>query len=76
MSEGVCIATHTEVGISITGIAGPDGATDTKPVGLYHIGLAMPHEKRSWRHIFDGFRTENNQMAAMTALEHLLSILS
>ena len=75
MAQGVCRAANTEVGISITGIAGPGGATDIKPVGLYYIGLALPHESRSWRHVFDGSRAENNQMAARTALEHLLTML-
>ena len=76
MAQGVCQAANTEVGISITGIAGPGGATDIKPVGLYYIGLALPHESRSWRHVFDGSRLENNQMAARSALEHLLNMLT
>ena len=44
MAQGVCHATNTEVGISITGIAGPGGATEIKPVGLYYIAVALPHE--------------------------------
>ena len=76
MAQGVCSAANVEVGISITGIAGPGGATEIKPVGLYYIGLALPHELRSWRHVFDGSRLENNQMAAKTALEHLLTMLT
>ena len=76
MAKGVCDATSTEVGISITGIAGPGGATNVKPVGLYYIGLALPGELRSYRHIFGGTRLENNQLAAKKALEHLISILS
>jgi len=76
MAKGVCLAANTEVGISITGIAGPGGATEVKPVGLYYIAIALPHELRCWRHVFEGSRTENNQQAASTALEHLLTILS
>jgi PncC family amidohydrolase len=76
MAKGVCTATNTEVGISITGIAGPSGATDIKPVGLYYIGIALPHELRSWRHVFNGSRIENNQLAARTALAHLVTLLS
>jgi PncC family amidohydrolase len=76
MAKGVCTATNSEVGISITGIAGPGGATDVKPVGLYFISVAIPNEQRCWRHIFEGTRIENNQDAATMALEHLLSMLS
>jgi PncC family amidohydrolase len=75
MAQGVCQVAHTEVGISITGIAGPGGATPIKPVGLYYIGLALPHDVRCWCYLFNGTRAENNQMAAKTALEHLLVML-
>ncbi|MHB9025809.1 MAG: competence/damage-inducible protein A [Armatimonadota bacterium] len=40
MAEGIMRATGASVGISITGIAGPDGGTPEKPVGLVYLGLA------------------------------------
>lgn len=76
MAMGVRNAAGTHIGVSITGIAGPGGATEIKPVGLYFIGVALPHESRIWRHVFHGSRGENNQQAAQTALEHVISILS
>ena len=42
MARGVTQVLSVEVGVSITGIAGPTGATATKPVGLYFIGVAFP----------------------------------
>ena len=40
MAEGALRASRAEVAISVTGIAGPDGGTDTKPVGLVHFACA------------------------------------
>ena len=68
-------AVSVQVALSITGIAGPTGATETKPLGLYYIALAAPGERRCWRHHFPGNRHENNQRAAKAALEHLARYL-
>ncbi len=39
MAEGICRASGAKVGISVTGIAGPDGGTEEKPVGLVYVGV-------------------------------------
>ncbi|MBN2392258.1 MAG: CinA family protein [Anaerolineae bacterium] len=75
MATGACRALGVEVAVSVTGIAGPTGATATKPVGLYYLGLATPTERRAWRHVFTGDRAANNEAAARAALQHLLDYL-
>ena len=39
MAIGIKEISKTNIGLSITGIAGPDGGTEEKPVGLCYIGL-------------------------------------
>ena len=43
MAEGALTKSNADVAISITGIAGPGGATQGKPVGLVYFGLAREH---------------------------------
>jgi nicotinamide-nucleotide amidase len=45
MAEGALAQSNADVAISITGIAGPGGATEGKPVGLVYFGLAREHMK-------------------------------
>ncbi|MEE0264499.1 MAG: nicotinamide-nucleotide amidohydrolase family protein [Acutalibacteraceae bacterium] len=45
MAKGVRLLSGSDMAISTTGIAGPTGGTDTKPVGLVYIGLSTPAKK-------------------------------
>jgi PncC family amidohydrolase len=76
MARGACTSTGADIALSITGVAGPTGATAFKPLGLYYIGMATPQECWSWRHDFAGDRQENNEYAARAALTHLLGYLA
>jgi PncC family amidohydrolase len=75
MAIGVRRRLSVEVGLSITGIAGPTGATAYKPVGLYYLGMAIPGECRVWRHLWEGNRAANNHAAVHAAIEHLVAYL-
>ncbi|MBN1673035.1 MAG: competence/damage-inducible protein A [Kiritimatiellae bacterium] len=71
MAEGVRKALAADIGLGVTGIAGPTGATDAKPVGLVFVALAddegvLVHENR-----FSGDRDEVKYRATQAALDML-----
>ena len=67
MAEGAVARSHAQVAVSATGIAGPGGGTDDKPVGLVHIGVARAgHDTLHERHVFDGDR-ESVRMQTVVA---------
>lgn len=68
MAEGAQYAFETDYALSITGIAGPSGGTESKPVGLVYIGLCGPDGTRVEQHNFTGDRPEIQQQAARRAL--------
>jgi nicotinamide-nucleotide amidase len=72
MSRGAVARAPVDLAISVTGIAGPGGATPTKPVGLVIFGLARRDgECRTERRIFPGDRTAVREAALETALRLL-----
>jgi nicotinamide-nucleotide amidase len=74
MAQGAKARLHTDWALSITGIAGPDGGTPSKPVGLVYIGLATPTgETMSFKHEFTGYRGRDwvRRLSACSALDHL-----
>jgi nicotinamide-nucleotide amidase len=68
MAEGAARESGAAMGISTTGIAGPGGGTDTKPVGLVFIGVALAGQPtRVERHVFPGDRTAVRAATVATA---------
>lgn len=57
--------------LAVTGIAGPDGGSPQKPVGLVYIALAGPDGVRGEERIFPGDRQQVRERAALTALDML-----
>lgn len=71
MARGIIRATGADLGLSITGIAGPDGGTEEKPVGLVYIGLANADHCTVKELRFVGSREANRKLAAKSALDLL-----
>lgn len=72
MAKGLREQTGVSVALSVTGIAGPGGATETKPVGLVYIGLDGGGEDVMTRELrFHGDRSVIRQRAAQAALDLL-----
>ena len=68
MAEGIAKRTGARIGISTTGIAGPGGGTEEKPVGLVYFGIYVDGKVETYKHIFTGNRNEVRNRASMTAL--------
>lgn len=73
MAIGVRDRLHTTWGLSITGIAGPTGECEAKPVGLVYIGLAGKNGVQSYKHRFGAIRGREwiRHLSSCTALDHL-----
>ena len=68
MAAGVRALMHTEIGVGITGVAGPEGGTPEKPVGLVWIAVDVERTRHRPRGRFIGDRAEIRFRATQTAL--------
>jgi len=68
MAEGIRRISETDYGLSATGIAGPTGGTEEKPVGLLWIGFAHENDSFAEKFLFGEDRETNRQRAAQAAL--------
>ena len=75
MAHGVRNALAADIGISVSGIAGPDGGTPEKPVGTVWIGLSSPQEEYSRHFLWTGDRLDVKVQSAQAALMLLLEYL-
>jgi nicotinamide-nucleotide amidase len=77
MAEGAVAHSHAQCALSVTGVAGPDGGTPDKPVGLVCFGWAFPGEppvtatKR-----FDGDRQAVREASVHAAMTGMVEILA
>ena len=73
MAEGVRKTFGADIAISVTGIAGPDGGTEDKPVGRVFIAISTKDTISSERYLFAGNRVDIQQQTADAALMLLVS---
>jgi nicotinamide-nucleotide amidase len=71
MAHGICSLAHSDCGLAVTGIAGPDGGTPTKPVGTVFIGVVVGGEVTSRRFRFAGDRASVKWQSSQMALDML-----
>jgi PncC family amidohydrolase len=75
MSRAVRKLTKANIGISITGIAGPAGGTPAKPVGTTYIGISAENYERVEHFVWSGDRTGNREQSVEAALRLLIGYL-
>lgn len=68
MAQGICRAAGADIGVSVTGIAGPDGGTEEKPVGLVYVGVCYRGAVTVTKLNLKGDRLKVRQSAVMHSL--------
>jgi PncC family amidohydrolase len=77
LAAGAAHRFETEVGISVTGIAGPEGGSERKPIGTHYVGVVRRGQPaRVEQHVFIHDRDGNRAAAAMAALQLALEEVS
>ena len=75
MAQGVRSLSGSDVGISVTGIAGPGGGSAEKPVGLVYLGVSSGKQTRAVRLLLSGDRDRVRILASGSALSEALKEL-
>ena len=71
MAEGVSKRHNTNIGLSTTGIAGPEGGSEDKPVGLVYMGITINNKTIVKKYVFNGDRQQIRNRACKTLLNDL-----
>ncbi len=75
MAFGVKKLSNADIAVSVTGIAGPGGGSEKKPVGTVCIGIASNKDCYAYTFLFDGNRSRIRRSAAKTALHMVFAEL-
>lgn len=74
MAQAARAATMSDVGLGVTGVAGPGGGTADKPVGRIYLALTSPNGERGAEFNFNGDRDAVRDQTVAAALEALLAV--
>ena len=74
MAAGARAALKADVGVSVTGIAGPGGGSETKPAGSFDIGVSTPDGESVHCHLWPHDRVGNKRATADQALRMILTM--
>jgi nicotinamide-nucleotide amidase len=75
MARGIQRITGAALGVATTGIAGPGGATPSKPVGLAYVAVVLSHDARVREFRWDGDRQANRQSSVHAAIDLIRHII-
>jgi nicotinamide-nucleotide amidase len=75
MARGAYAHSNADLAVSVTGVAGPGGGSDEKPVGLVYIGLSTDDYAAVHKHHFDGDRASIRQQTVEAAIRHMIDYL-
>ena len=75
MARGVRMVLESDIGVAISGIAGPDGGTDEKPVGTTVVGLSALKKETTKLFVFKGNRLDIKTQAAQAAMQLVVDFL-
>ena len=76
MAEGTRAATGADVGVAVTGVAGPGGGSERKPVGLVYLHVSAPGLERGQEHHLIGNRAQVREWATVAALQLVRTTVS
>jgi nicotinamide-nucleotide amidase len=76
MARGVRNALGADIGMSVSGIAGPGGGTPAKPVGTTWIGLSTAEQEQAWQFLWPGDRLKIKELSAEMTLRLLVEYLN
>ena len=75
MLEGIQQMTGSDYAIAVSGIAGPTGGTEFKPVGTVYIGVKTPSDQEVFHCLFDGPREAVQEQSTQFAIEKMAEVL-
>jgi PncC family amidohydrolase len=76
MARGVRAALGAEIGMAVSGTAGPGGGTPDKPVGTTWISLSTADHEQAWHFVWSGDRLQNKEQSAEMTLRLLVEYLT